>query len=631
MNKNYRSLTDVEIEQLQLQGCCAENWKHVQVAELFAPDNLFQVSFYGQVRLGVFDDELEISDRVRRRAGIRNAELRNVTVGDNCLIENIGSYISDYEIGNGCYISQVGVMEITGKTRFGNGVEIHVLQEVGDDLTITLHQELTAQEVYTAVNYPEWNRNVLKRLIRNEYAPAYTGTIGNSVRIVNVGEVCDTSIGDGTEVNGAVSLLKLTIDSSIDYPVYIGVGCMIRSSIISFGAEVTGGAKVLDCFVGQGTHIGMGFTATSSVFFANCYMDNGEACSVVAGPFTVSHHKSTLLIGCMLSFANLGSGTNMSNHMYKIGPVHYGVMERGCKTASNAHLVWPARIGAFSMVMGKLGKHIDSTMFPFSYLFGEGNEVYLVPGANSMTLGTFRDMLKWPERDVRKKGYKFDLISSYSVLNPITISNVKKGLDILRSIRFGQPEEEVYTYEGMRIKRKALEKGIALYEKLMILFWGEYCLRYLYKYEYCGEMLYFDGSEPSDFDAGWDDALGLLIPHSALSAIVDELTNCEFATLTAFYIELNFVLNDYESYLRAWQESEEGLGSGRIWAYADRYPEMLSELQASILADLEKEKELGDVPVTYAEKVTEQVTSYMEEKKKWAQTVLSLIKEKHQE
>ena len=189
MNKNYRSLTDVEIEQLQLQGCRAENWKHVQVAESFTPDNLFQVSFYGQVRLGVFDDELEISNRIRRRAGIRNVELRNVTVGDNCLIENIGSYISDYEIGNGCYISQVGVMEITGKTRFGNGVEIHVLQEVGDDLTITLHQELTAQEVYTAVNYPEWNRTVLKRLIRNEYAPVYTGTIGNSVRIVNVGEV----------------------------------------------------------------------------------------------------------------------------------------------------------------------------------------------------------------------------------------------------------------------------------------------------------------------------------------------------------------------------------------------------------------------------------------------------------
>ena len=83
--------------------------------------------------------------------------------------------------------------------------------------------------------------------------------------------------------------------------------------------------------------------------------------------------------------------------------------------------------------------------------------------------------------------------------------------------------------------------------------------------------------------------------------------------------------------MRAWQESEEGLNSGRIWAYADRYPETLSELQASILADLEKEKELGDVPVTCAEEVTEQVTSYMEEKKKWAQTVLSLIKGKHQE
>ena len=63
-------------------------------------------------------------------------------------------------------------------------------------------------------------------------------------------------------------------------------------------------------------------------------MSNGEACAAFCGPFTVSHHKSSLLIGAMYSFYNAGSATNFSNHAYKMGPMHYGYLERGCKTAS---------------------------------------------------------------------------------------------------------------------------------------------------------------------------------------------------------------------------------------------------------------------------------------------------------
>lgn len=67
-----------------------------------------------------------------------------------------------------------------------------------------------------------------------------------------------------------------------------------------------------------------GFTAHDSLVFSNCSLENGEACALFAGPYTVSMHKSSLLIGCQTSFMNAGSGTNQSNHMYKLGPVHWG-------------------------------------------------------------------------------------------------------------------------------------------------------------------------------------------------------------------------------------------------------------------------------------------------------------------
>ena len=36
--------------------------------------------------------------------------------------------------------------------------------------------------------------------------------------------------------------------------------------------------------------------------------------------------------------------------MYKLGPIHQGAMERGAKTTSDSYILWPARVGAFSLV-----------------------------------------------------------------------------------------------------------------------------------------------------------------------------------------------------------------------------------------------------------------------------------------
>ena len=130
--------------------------------------------------------------------------------------------------------------------------------------------------------------------------------------------------------------------------------------------------------MGQACHLGHTYSASDSLFFSNCQEENGEACAIFAGPFTVTHHKSTLLIAGMFSFMNAGSGSNQSNHMYKLGPIHQGALERGAKTTSDSYILWPARIGAFSLVMGRHVTHpdIESAFF----LFDRGKE-YNLSGA----------------------------------------------------------------------------------------------------------------------------------------------------------------------------------------------------------------------------------------------------------
>lgn len=169
---------------------------------------------------------------------------------------------------------------------------------------------------------------------------------------------------------------------------YIGTGVICENSIINYGSSIINSVKMQDSFVGEACQLSNGFTASSSVFFTNCYMSNGEACAAFCGPFTASHHKSSLLIGAQFSFYNAGSATNFSNHAYKMGPLHWGVLERGTKTASGAYLLMPATIGTFSVCFGKLMHHPDTRNLPFSYLIAYGDTMYLSPGRNITTKGT---------------------------------------------------------------------------------------------------------------------------------------------------------------------------------------------------------------------------------------------------
>src|SRR5690606_41712093 len=115
--------------------------------------------------------------------------------------------------------------------------------------------------------------------------------------------------------------------------------------ICSCGSIITDMSMVTNCFVGQGTVLGKQYSAETSVFFANCQGFHGEACSIFAGPYTVSHHKSTLLIAGYYSFLNAGSGSNQSNHMYKLGPIHQGVLEQIGRASCRERVESAARSG----------------------------------------------------------------------------------------------------------------------------------------------------------------------------------------------------------------------------------------------------------------------------------------------
>ena len=129
----YRNLTQTEIEVLENNVCWAEDWQRVMVADDFKPYNFHRVifyGFYGDIRLGAFHKMVEVSKGFFKHSGINDATLRNVTVGNDCLIEKVGNYINNYTIGNDCYISNICTLETTDDATYGEGSVISVLNEM---------------------------------------------------------------------------------------------------------------------------------------------------------------------------------------------------------------------------------------------------------------------------------------------------------------------------------------------------------------------------------------------------------------------------------------------------------------------------------------------------------------------
>ena len=367
----YRRLTSEEIARLQVNSCIADDWDDVLVKEGFNTKRIFQVRFSGKVKLGNFEGEFTLPGGIKKKAGVRYATLHNVTVGDDSCVENIENYIANYTIGHHSYIKNVGLIYVEGVSSFGDGIEISVLNETGGR-EVPIHSKLSAHQAYMIALYR--HRPVFQQKMKDLadfYAGKHsssTGSIGDHVTILNTGTIRNVRIGNHAVIEGASKLDNGSINSNAAAPVRIGYNVSCEDFIVSSGSVLDDGATIQKCFVGQACELTHNYSASESLFFSNCFGANGEACALFAGPYTVTHHKSTLLIAGMFSFMNAGSGSNQSNHMYKLGPIHHGILERGSKTTSDSYILFPTHIGAFSLIMGRHVEHVDTSDLPFSYL-----------------------------------------------------------------------------------------------------------------------------------------------------------------------------------------------------------------------------------------------------------------------
>jgi hypothetical protein len=556
-----RQLEEKEIATLVVYGCSAEDWKNIWVADGFSPKFISNVHFSGKVTLGAFNKIFDLPGGFRKHSGIYNCSLHNCDIADDVFIDKVDNYIANYSIGAASYIENVNLIMVDGVSSFGNGVRVPVMNE-GGGREIPIFNQLSAPLAYILTLYR--HRSDLIEQLQNlidAYADGLKsdkGQIGENVRIVNCGSIKNVFIGNCATIEGASLLENGSINSNVHAPVLVGSGVKCNDFILSSGVSVTDSTLISRCFIGQGCIMGKHYSALDSLFFSNCQGLHGEATAIFAGPYTVSHHKSSLLIAGMFSFLNAGSGSNQSNHMYKLGPIHQGVCERGSKTTSDSYILWPAKIGAFTLVMGRHYNHSDTGDLPFSYLIENATESYLIPGVNLRSVGTIRDAQKWPKRDNRKDIDKLDPIN-FNLLSPYTIQKMYKGLDTLQTLqRISGETSETYSYQNCRIKQSSLLKGIEFYKIGIFKFLGNSLISKLNAVE-LNDINDVRNQLSNNVGIGigeWTDLSGLIAPKSELESLFAEI---EDKKINLVEIQQRFATMHAEYYNYEWTWAKEKL------------------------------------------------------------------------
>ncbi len=606
-----QSLNDEQIAILEKNGCGCADWSQVRTAAGFRAEHVVRVAFVGAVDIGRMDGTVLDMDGVERPAGLHNVRLRNVRLGDNCAISNVGGELANLEIGHGVWIENVAGMACRGLSAFGNGHAVSVLNEAGGR-EVRITARTSAQTAYLTALYRD-RAGLAERMhaLADDVADelrAERAIVGNGARVAHCGELVNVRVGPHAVIHGALRLEEGTIESSQAAPTRVGHGVVARHFILQKGACVEDGAVLVSTLIGEAARVGRQFSAENSVFFANAEGYHSEVCSVFGGPYTVTHHRSTLLIAGLFSFFNAGSGTNQSNHMYKLGPVHQGILERGCKTGSFSYLLFPVKIGAFTAVIGKHYANFDTSDFPFSYIAEEDGKSTLVPAMNYFTVGTLRDGEKWPARDRRADERKLDQIV-FDVLSPFTARKMARACRILERLGAESDRSQTYvTCNGIHIKRLLMKTCGRYYKLALDQYFGDALVRRLRERgdDSVEEALARDPAGRSG-ESEWVDVCGLLCRQDRLDEIVERVQNGALTTLDALQGEFETLAALYPAdawnaclslYAEIHGASGGAFGRDQALAVLDAWKSASLKLINMVLGDAQKEFE-GSVRIGF--------------------------------
>ncbi|MFC0772759.1 DUF4954 family protein [Terrimonas alba] len=486
-HSQYRSLTDIEINQLIANGNCSDNWSNVLVTNGFDTSLVRQCKFYGLVRIGRLESYyLEFHD-IRLPVGLYNSSIISCDLGDNVVINNV-NYLSHYIIGNEVIIVNVNEIEVSNHAKFGNGI-IKKGEKESVRIWLELCNENAGRRVmpfdgmqagdawlWTRYRSDETLMQKFKEFTEKKFDDrrGYYGMIGDRSVIKNSRIIKDTFIGTDAYIKGANKLKNLTINSSAESPTQIGEGCELVNGIIGFGCKAFYGAKAVRFILASHSQLKYGARLINSFLGDNSTISCCEVLNSLIFPAHEQHHNNSFLCASILKGqTNMAAGATIGSNHNSRGADGEIIAGRGFWPGLCVSLKHNSKFASFTLIAkGDFPAELNIPI-PFSLVSNDvaNDKLVIMPGYWFMynMYALARNSGKYESRD--KRTFKNQYLE-YDFLAPDSVNEMFDALQLLKkAVGKAKATKKISGEQAVQSGEKLLEQKKNL-SKLEILIDG---------------------------------------------------------------------------------------------------------------------------------------------------------------
>lgn len=538
---NYRVLTPNEISQLESLGNTCSQWERILVSDPFDATLLRNNALYGDIRIGSLQPD-GAGDAVAMPVGIYGCMLRNVTVGNQCSLHQVGM-LSGYTIGNNCQLFHVDEMTAD---RSGQPVWMEPMNENGGRRILPF-SGMTIADAYLWGKYRDRQRLIqrLEKFTRQrlDSAEGCYGHVGSHATVKNTRTIRNVAILSDEQAPSRIEDCVVLSDGVVGYGCVVEYGCMLLRFLLGEHVHIELGARINDTVVGDNSTI------------ARCEVGN----SLIYPAHEQHHNNSFLIASTIMGQSNLAAGCTIgSNHNGRTADNEI-VAGRGFWPGLCTSLKHSSSFASYTLLAkGAYPAELSITL-PFSLVSNNEsrNRLEIMPAYwwmyNMYALD--RNSRKFAARDKRQKKAQH---IEFSPLAPDTVEEIFNARQLLRFwteqayLGFDKSDTkvEILAYGMEKGRRKAVvtkaAKGYQAYEDMLT---------------YYAMGILADGNTASPLpDASlaegarereWANLGGQLVPQCKVDALILDIEQGSIDSWEAIHNRMEQWWTDYPAWKRA--------------------------------------------------------------------------------
>jgi carbonic anhydrase/acetyltransferase-like protein (isoleucine patch superfamily) len=460
-----RRISKEEHVQLESQGNHLESWDSFFIGREVDLRLIRNCRFFGTVKIDQLTSMSKEIQGLKLPIGIYDSVILNCSFGSQPLVYRSGP-ISNIRFGKSVTLINCGTISIDQTFRFTKeSWKEHplIIEAVNESGSRQFHPFPGYNENDAFLEFSA--RQTSKGRLLN-HIPAFE--IADEALLQDVRQLGNSIIGPGTILSSVTQISDSYIHSTLQSPIRIEDGAIVKSSIIEPGAEIREHSIVDQCHIGQSSRITGHALVRHSVIGCNNYISAGEVISVMTGAFHEQHHRSSFLIASRWAGqSNAAAGAIIgSNHNSRSadGEIHAG---RGFWPGLNVSLKHSSSFASYTLIAN--GRYTREIRQPFPFSLLSGDRVYPAYWFEHNAYALFRNQWKYGKRD-RRKNPQTEIITS--VIAEDTVSEILHTIDLLK-----RNELEGYVRKSS-LKILQAEQAKDWYRKVLILYSAGETLKY---------------------------------------------------------------------------------------------------------------------------------------------------------